>query len=66
MFSELITLTPGRRNTFIDCHTAKVWIAVLHHMDVKTRWNWGPELQERTHQLREFTRKWLKNPKYND
>jgi hypothetical protein len=35
-------------------------------MDVKTRWNSTLELLERAYQLREFTREWLKNPKYSD
>jgi len=35
----LITLTPGRRNKFIDGPKAKVPIAGLPIMDVKTRWN---------------------------
>jgi len=35
-------------------------------MDVKTRWNSTLELLERTYRLREFTREWLKNPKYSD
>ena len=35
-------------------------------MDVKTRWNSTLELLEHTYQLREFTREWLKNPKYSN
>jgi hypothetical protein len=35
-------------------------------MDVKTRWNRTLELLEGAYRLREFTHKWLKNPKYND
>jgi hypothetical protein len=35
-------------------------------MDVKTRWNSTLELLERAYRLREFTREWLKNPKYSD
>ena len=64
MLAVLITLTPGRRNEFIDCQKAKVRIAVLPIMDVKTRWNSTLELLERAYRLREFTREWLKNPKY--
>jgi hypothetical protein len=56
MLAVLITLTPGRRNEFIDCQKAKVRIAVLLIMDVKTRWNSTLELLERTYRLREFTR----------
>jgi hypothetical protein len=37
MLAVLIRLTPGRRNEFIDCQKAKVGIAVLPIMDVKTR-----------------------------
>jgi hypothetical protein len=66
MLAVLITLTPGRRNEFIDCQKAKVRIAVLPIMDVKTRWNSTLELLERAYRLREFTREWLKNPKYSD
>jgi len=66
MLAELITLTPGRRNEFIDYQKAKVRIAVLPIMDVKTRWNSTLELLERAYQLREFTQEWLKNPKYSD
>jgi len=66
MLAVLITLTPGCRNEFIDCQKAKVRIAVLPIMDVKTRWNSTLELLERTYRLREFTREWLKNPKYSD
>ena len=64
MLAVLITLTPGRRNEFIDCQKAKVRIAVLPIMDVKRRWNSPLELLERAFRLREFTREWLQNPKY--
>jgi hypothetical protein len=65
MLAVLITLTPGRRNEFIDCQKAKVQISVLPIMDVKTRWNSTLELLKRAHGLREFTPEWLKNPKYS-
>jgi len=64
MLAVLITLTPGRRNEFIHCQKAKVQIAVLPIMDVKTGLNPILELLERAYRLREFTREWLKNPKY--
>jgi len=64
MLAVLITLTPGHRNEFIDCQKAKVRIAVLPIMDVKTRWNSTLVLLERTYRLREFTCEWLQNPKY--
>jgi len=64
MLAVLITLTPGRRNEFIDCQRAKVRIAVLPIMDVKTRWNSTVELLERAFHLWEFTREWLQNPKF--
>jgi len=64
MLAVLITLTPGRRNEFIDCQKAKVCIAVLPIMDVKRRWNSTLELLKRAIRLREFTREWLQNPKY--
>ena len=66
MLVVLITLTPGRRNEFIDCHKAKVRTAVLSIMGVKTHWNSTLELLERAYRLREFTREWLKNQKYSD
>jgi len=66
MLAVLITLTPGRRNEFIDCQKAKVRIAVLPIMDVKTRWNWTLELLKCAYRLHEFTREWLENPNYSD
>ena len=66
MLAILITLTPGRRNEFIDCQKAKVHIAVLPIMDVKTRWNSSLELLDRAYCLWEFTREWLQNLKYSD
>jgi hypothetical protein len=64
MLTVLITLRPGRQNEFIDYQKAKVRIAVLPIIDVKTRWNATLELLERAYRLREFTCKWLQNPKY--
>jgi hypothetical protein len=64
MLAVLITRTAGRQNEFIDCQKAKVRIAVLPIMDVKTRWNCTLELLEGAYSLREFTCKWLQNPKY--
>jgi len=64
MLAVLITLTPGRRNEFIDCQKAKVRIAVLPMMDLKACWNSNLELLERPYRLREFTPGWLQNPKY--
>jgi len=66
MLAVLITLTPGRRNEFIDCQEAKVRIAVFPIMDVKTRWNSTLELLEHAYRLREFTLEWLQNPKYSE
>jgi hypothetical protein len=65
MLAVLITLTPGRQNEFIDCQQAKVRIAVLPIMDVKTCWNSTLELLERSYRLLEFTHEWLQNPKYS-
>ena len=59
MLAVLITLTPGRRNEFIDCQKAKVRIVVSPIMDVKTRWNSTLELLERAYHLWEFTREGL-------
>ena len=66
MLAVLITLTSGRQNNFIDCQKAKVHIAVLPIMDVKTQWNSTLESLMCAYQLREFTPKWLQNPKYTD
>jgi len=66
MRAVLITLTPGCQNESIDCQKAKVRIAVLPIMDVKTRWNSTLELLERACRLQEFTREWLQNPKYSE
>jgi len=66
MIAVLITLTPGRWKEFIDCQKAKVRIAVLPIMDVKTRWNSTLELLERAYRLREFTCESLQNPKYSE
>jgi len=66
MLAVLIMLTPGRRNEYIECQKAKVRIAVLPIMDVKTWWNSTLQLLKRAYQLREFTREWLKHPKYSN
>jgi len=66
MLAVLNTLTPGRRNEFIDCQKGKVRIAVLAIMDVTTRRNSTLELLERTYHLWEFTREGLQNPKYRE
>jgi hypothetical protein len=66
MLVVLITLTPGRRNEFIDCHHAKVQVAVLSIMDVKIWWPCTQELLERAYRLREFTCEWFKNPKHSE
>jgi len=66
MLAVLITRTPGRRNEFIHCQKAKVRIAVLPIMDVKSRWNSTLELLERAYRLWEFTREWLQSPKYSE
>jgi len=66
MLAVLITLTPGCRNEFIDCQIAKVRIAVLPIMDVKTCCNSTLELLECAYQLLEFTYDRLQNPTYSD
>ena len=66
MLAVMIMLTPGRRNEYIECQIAKVRIAVLPIIDVKTRWNSTQELLERAYQLREFTCEWLTNRKYSE
>jgi len=66
MLAVLITLTPGRRNEFIDCQTANVRIAVLPIMDVQTWWNSTLELLERAYHSLEFTQGCLTNPQYSD
>jgi hypothetical protein len=64
MVAVLITLTPGRRNEFIDCDKPNVRNAVIPIMDVKTHLNYTLELLEHTCDLQEFTRESLQNPKY--
>jgi len=66
MLAELITLTPGHQNKFIDCQTANVCLAALSIMDVKTQWNGTVELLQQACRLQEFTCEWLMNPKYID
>jgi len=63
MLVVLIMLTPGHRNEFVDCQKAKVCIAVLPIMDVKTRWNSTLELLERGYCLPEFTWQLVENGK---
>jgi len=57
MLAVLITLAPGRQNEFFDSQKAKVPIAVLLIMDVKSRWNSTLVLLDRAYQLREFSKK---------
>jgi len=66
MPAVLITLTPGRRNESIDCHKAKVRIAVQPIIDMITLWNSTLDRLERAYRLQEFTRAWLQHPKYTD
>ena len=66
MLSVLTMLTAHHRNEFTDCQKAKVRIAVLLLMDVKTRWNSTLELLGRAYRLWEFTREWLQNLSYTD
>jgi len=49
MLAVLITLTPGRRNEFIDGQTAMVRLTVLPVMDAKTWWNSTLALLGRTY-----------------
>jgi hypothetical protein len=66
MLDVLITLTPGRRNEFIDCQNAKVLIVVLRIMDVKTCWKTTLELLEHAYRVRDCTCECLQNPKYTE
>jgi len=66
MLAVSITLPPGYRNEFIDCPNAKVRIAVPPMMELETWWNPTLELLQRAYRSWEFTRQWLKNPKYSD
>ena len=66
MLAELSMLTPGCQNEFIHYQKAKVVIAVLAIMEVKTRWNSTLEMFQRVYQSQEFSREWLKNQKYSD
>jgi len=56
MLAVLITLTPGRRNEFIDCQQDNVRIAVQLFMDVNTHWNSTLELLEQAYRIGEFAR----------
>jgi hypothetical protein len=62
MLAVLITLTPGRQNRFIYFEKAKVHIAVLPILDVKTCWNSTLEALKHAYQLREFIHEGLQNP----
>jgi len=66
MLVVLITLTPGRRNEFIDRQKANVRNALLPIKDVKTCWNSTVELFERAYWLYESTCEWLRIPKFSD
>jgi len=66
MLALLSVLTPSRRTEFIHCPKAKVPMAVVPNIDVKTQWNLTLELLERAYQLLEFSCHWLKIPKYSD
>jgi len=62
----MITLTPVRGNQFIDCQKAKISIAVLPIMDLKTHWNSTLQILERAYRVWEFTVEWHQNPKYTE
>ena len=62
MLAGLITPTPGRQKEFIDSPQAKVRIAVLPIMDVKTHWHCTLELLQHAYRLRGFTWEWPQNP----
>jgi hypothetical protein len=64
MFAAWIMMTSGCRNKFIDCQTAKVRIAVLPCIYVKTQWYSTLELLKRACRLREFTFEGLYNSNY--
>jgi len=66
MCAVLITLTPAHQKEFIDFRKVKVRIEVLPIMDVKTRWNSKLVLLKRAYRFREFTHKWLQNPKFSE
>ena len=66
MLAVLITLTPVRRNECIDCQKAKVRIAVLPIMNVKTCGYSTLELLKRAFRLQEFTPKWVPNLEYSE
>jgi hypothetical protein len=64
ILAVLIMLTAGRRNKFINIQQAKVHIASLPIMDVKTHCDSTLQLLECAYHLREYTPEWLQNPKY--
>ena len=65
LLAVLIKLTPGCGNEFNDCQNAKRRIAVLPIMEYKTPRNSTLKWLEWAYKLRDFTRRRLRNPKYN-
>jgi hypothetical protein len=65
MLDLVIMMTPGRQNEFIRSQNAKVCIAALPNMDVKTRWNSTLQLLQHAYNLRILTHQSLHNPKYS-
>jgi len=66
MLAELIMLTPGRQEEFIDCQKANLEIVVLPFMDVKTQRNLTLELLKLPYWLQEFTLQWLNYAAYSN
>jgi len=66
MLVVLVTLTPDHRKEFIVFQKAKLPMAVLPGMDVKTLGNFTLLLLDRTYQFRTSKRVGLQNPKYTD
>lgn len=66
MHGILIMLTPSHQNKYFECQCAKVSIAVLPILDVKTRSYSTPESLQPTDRLQEFTCQQLKNSTCGD
>jgi hypothetical protein len=66
MLPVLLTVTPGRREEYIQCQKANVRIAVHPIILVKTLWNSTLQLLKRSYCSRVFTREWRAKQKYTD
>lgn len=66
LLGELLMLTSGCWNEFIDCQQANLSISVRLIRDVKTGWKTKMECLEQAYGLSEFTRYWFRNLNSSD